>query len=380
MDHIGVLKRAWSVTWRYRILWLFGLFAGGTGGGGGGYNFSSGDLPRDVEWIGSRELARVGYWLQDNIALIIAVAAFFMVIGFGMFILSIAAKGGLVHLVNEAEEERPVLGMDGWSAGFRNWFRVFGIGLVLFLPFFVLLFFVLIATFAPLIGPVIAGGEPGLEAVAGMCGGLFFGGIVLVLLGILIGLLDTLAVRHAVLDDSGVFASIAAAWNDVRTRFKDVLVMWLIMIAVGIAFGIAVAMVAAVFGVGIVAAVFTEAYVVAGVVGFLLFLALLVPSAFYGAFTSAVWTVFFRRLTGREAAAPAAAPGYAPPLDPVSGAPVAPMPPAAPPAAPMPPVSPPAAPMPPVAPPAAPEPPAPPQPGPPIVEPPPSPEPDDDRE
>jgi hypothetical protein len=41
-----IIKRAWKITWRYRALWVLGLFAGvtgssGGGGGGGNYNFGS---------------------------------------------------------------------------------------------------------------------------------------------------------------------------------------------------------------------------------------------------------------------------------------------------------------------------------------------------
>lgn len=341
MDHIGILKRAWKVTWRYRILWLFGLFVGGTGGtgGGGGGNWTASP---DSEWLPPREIERVGWWLQDNVALIVAVAAFFAVIGLALLILSIAAKGGLVFLVNEAEEVRPVRGMDGWGAGFRTWFRVFGIGFVLFVPYATLLFTVLAASLAPIVGPYISGAEPGVEAFVGMCGGLAFGGLVLILLGILVGLLDTLAVRHAVLDRSGVFASIGAAWTDVRTRFKDVLVMWLLMIAVGLAFGVVIGVAVAIFGVGIAAAIFAGEFVIAGSVGFALFVFLLLPTAIYGAFTSAVWTIFFRRLTGRELVEVAASPGYAPPLAPQAPTYATPAPPAAPtpPLAPYPPAPP----------------------------------------
>jgi hypothetical protein len=352
VDHIGVLRRAWKVTWRYRILWLFGLFAGGAGGGGGGGGGGNWITSPDSQWLSAREIEHVGWWLQDNIALVVAVAAFFAVIGLGLLILSIAAKGGLVFLVNEAEEERPVRGLEGWGAGFRNWFRVFGIGFVLFVPYAILLIVVLVASLAPIAGPFISGGQPGAEAFVGMCGGLALGGLVLVVAGILIGLLDTLAVRHAVLDRTGVFTSIGAAWTDVRTRFKDVVVMWLLMIAVGLAFGVVIAVAAAIFGVGIAAAVYAEEFVIAAAVGFALFVFLLLPIAIYGAFTSAVWTVFFRRLTGRELVEVAASPGYTPPLAPQAPTYAPPAPPATPtpPAAPTPPLAP-YPPAPPVAPP-----------------------------
>jgi hypothetical protein len=89
--------------------------------------------------------------------------------------------------------------MDGWAAGFRAWFRVFGIAIVLWLPFLLLVGIVLVAIFAPVFVPLIAEGEPGVESFVGMCCGFLIGGLVLLLLGILLGLLDTLAVRHAVL-------------------------------------------------------------------------------------------------------------------------------------------------------------------------------------
>jgi hypothetical protein len=366
VDHIGVLKQAWRVTWRYKILWLFGLFAAGTSGGGG----TGGSNVTWTEDIGSldssqlREIERIGWWLQDNIALIAAIVAFFAMLGLALFVLSVAAKGGLVFLVNEAEEGRPVRGMDGWAVGFRMWLRVFGIGFVLFVPYTILVVLILVATFAPLVAPLIGGGQPGPEAFVGLCGGLALGGLVLLVLGVLLGLLETLGVRHAVLDGSGVFASIGGAWRDVRVRFKDVFVMWLLTIAVGIGFGVFVGVIAAVFAVGMFAAVFSGEFIAAAVVGIAFFLAMLLPSAVFGAFTSAIWTVFFRKLTGREAVEPPAQPGYAPPVAPDAPGPVtSPAAPYAPPVAPPSEARPPAAPYapPPAAPPPAPAPPQPPE-------------------
>lgn len=368
MDHIGVLKRAWHVTWRYKILWLFGLFAGGAGGGGGGGGRGGMTWTEDtasLDRLPLREMQRIGWWFQDNIALIAAIVAFLLVFWFVIFIISVAAKGGLIHLVNEAEEGRPVHGTDGWAAGFRAWFRVFGIGFVLYVPYGLLAITFLLLMLAPVFAPLLSGGEPRPEAFLGLCGGFAFGGIVLVVLGILLGWLETLAVRHTVLDRSGVFASIGGAWTDIRVRFKDVLVMWLLTIAVGIAFGVVVGTVAVIFGVSIAAAVFAEAYAAAAVAGAALFFALLLPSAIYGAFGSAIWTVFFRRLTGREVVAAPAGAAPSAPMPPAAPAPTV-APPATPSYAPAPPIAPPAEPpqpAPPAAPPGPPTPPLPPEQG-----------------
>jgi hypothetical protein len=32
MDHIKVLKRAWEITWRYRVLWIFGIILASASG------------------------------------------------------------------------------------------------------------------------------------------------------------------------------------------------------------------------------------------------------------------------------------------------------------------------------------------------------------
>jgi len=40
-----VLKKSWDIIWKFKVLWIFGLFAscgrsGGGGGGGGGQSFN----------------------------------------------------------------------------------------------------------------------------------------------------------------------------------------------------------------------------------------------------------------------------------------------------------------------------------------------------
>jgi len=328
VDHIGVLKRAWAVTWRYRILWLFGLFAGGAISiGGGNYPFGTGDFDDAT----LRQFEQYRYWVEDNLVLVFAAAADFAFVGLALFVISIAAKGGLVHLVNEAEEGREVRGMDGWSAGFQVWLRVFGIGFLLFAPVALISVVLLVAAFAPLIGSLVSGRDPGPEALFGMCGGVLFGGLLLLVAGIVAGLLDLLAVRHAIISGHGVFRAIGEAWTDLRTRFKDVIVMWLLVVAVDIAYGIAVSMVAAVFGAAIVFAIMGGSLVAAVGAGLVLTLILMLPTAIYSTFISSAWTIFYRRLTGREVVHVSA-----PPAPPAAGAQYAPPVPLAPPAVPQP--------------------------------------------
>ncbi|MBC7239221.1 MAG: hypothetical protein H5T71_03870, partial [Chloroflexi bacterium] len=61
MNYGQLLKRAWQITWRYKVLWAFGiaaaLFQGGFGGGGFQYRFGPQDMTR---W---RQMAPMMPWL-----------------------------------------------------------------------------------------------------------------------------------------------------------------------------------------------------------------------------------------------------------------------------------------------------------------------------
>lgn len=320
MDHIDIIKRAWRVAWRYKILWLFGLFAGGVsggGGGGGGGNLSgtAGQLQPD-NTLPIQELQRAGWWLQDNIGLVIVLFALSVLVAFILFISSIVAKGGLIHLVNEAEEGRPVRGLDGWATGLRMSPRVFGTGFVLYAPLALLWILVLLFAFMPLVTVLLRGSEPGVGVIISMLGVLAIGGSALLILGVFAGLLESLGLRHAVIGGTGVFASLKAAWHDVRFRFKDVIIVWLLMIGLGIGFGLVAAVIFAVFMFMVIGAAIVGLPLVAVFIGVLLFLALLLPAAIYNTFISAIWTIVFRRLTGREVPGDQSLIGYPPPYAP----------------------------------------------------------------
>lgn len=309
MDYGRIIKRAWSVTWRYRVLWIFGLFVGGAtgggggGGGGGGSNTNYQSSPQDIEQLRSVYNDAVGYF-EQYLVLIIVLVALATFVGIAMWIVSVAARGGLIHLVNEAEEGRAVKASDGWAAGFRNWGRIFAIDLILYLPFTVILLLVLGFTVVPLVLATVNGGDVG-AGVFGLCGGSVVMFILVFVFGFVLGLLELMATRHAVLDPLPATRSLALAWAELRGRFKDLLVMWLISLAVGLGYGVAVGIIAAVFAIAIGIAAIGGLWPVVAGIAFLMFLVLLVPGAIFGTFSSALWTVFFRQLTGRDVPVPA---------------------------------------------------------------------------
>lgn len=319
MDYGYIIKRAWAITWKYKILWLFGFFvmSGGANysSSPGSYN-STGDFG-GIEMQGQDALNNAWDQVAPWLPVIIGVAVLVVLLAILWWVLSIAAQGALVHLVNEAEEGREVRAGLGWRAGFRNWGRVFVIYFLLMLPILVL---GLLAFFAVAM-PMIAAGslEDALAfLIASMCCLIIVGIVVGLVLSFLLTVIGMLAVRHSVIEDIGPIDGLRAAWNDVRTRFKDIFLMWLVNIGLGIAYGMIVAIVAVFFGIGIAFLLFTGAIWLMVGLAFLLFLVLLVPNAVYSTFVSALWTVFYRRMTGRDGFV-APAPTYrVPPAPPVS--------------------------------------------------------------
>lgn len=326
MDYTAILKKSWNVTWRFKILWLFGLFAGAGGGSlGGGSSSWRGNSTSMQGLPNGMSTAQVQAFVERHSFVLIVAALFLVLLGLFFFIISVAARGGLIHLVNEAEEGREVRASAGWHAGFSKWWRVFGVGFLADLPIVILV--MVLAAFVAVIGfgayVSSRGTGQGIGAAlatgfVGLCcvGVVFFAAVAF--LGVTLGITKELAFRYVVLEDRRVIEALKAGWRDLWAK-RGSFVMYLIQVGVGIAFGVVVAIVAVMTLVPGGVLIFMGSVPAGALLVVLAVLVLMVPSAVYGAFYHAVWTIFFRRMTGAEPAAVAAAPavtGY-PPVPPM---------------------------------------------------------------
>lgn len=326
MDYSGILKRAWQLTWKYKVLWLFGLFAGGMGGGYSGSNSNSNFGSGSRSGSGSSGFpfgsqAQFNQLLERSLPLVIAVGILLVVIGIVWWVLSVAARGGIVHLVNEAESGRTVSASDGWSVGFAKWGRVFLIRLVVSLPLIVLALIMGVIVAIGVVGAVggasrsgsgMAGAEGAiLAALSGMCCLLAVFVIVAIVLGVVVVIVSELAVRYGVLEDRGVMDSVRAGWADLRAK-RGAFVMYLVQWAVSIVFSILIVVASLVAVVPAILLIATGAWPIGVFIIMVFGLVMLLPAAIYGAFYQAAWTIFFRRMTGMEPKAAAAVPygGY----------------------------------------------------------------------
>ncbi len=340
MDYFDILKRAWNVTWKYKALWVLGFFVGGSGGGSGGgssYQSSSGSGSGSP----SPDLfSRPETWIADNLVLVASLAALLAVFILVMWVLSIAAQGGLVHLVNEAEDNRVVRLRDAWRVGFKYWGRTFMIGLVLFLPFLVL-FAVMAAVFgASIVGLIAAGsgdsaGAAAVGGIGGLCCGLPIFIVLLVGAGVVISIVSSLAIRYGVLQEVTFGKAIKKGWQDMWGK-RGALMFWLVMLLPGFAYAAVTGVVGVIFALPAVLLIMSERIISGVAVLVLAGLILMIPGAIYGTFVSSAWTIFFQRMNGTGTPTPVRqpAPAYsgemAPPVPymPEPPAPYMPVPPA----------------------------------------------------
>ena len=98
MDYGKVLSRAWQITWRWKVLWVFGFLVGlgrSSSQGGSGSNW--------VEDRGGRQfIERIP---PEVVGILIALACVALLIGIALWVLSVIGRGALIGGVQQVEEE-----------------------------------------------------------------------------------------------------------------------------------------------------------------------------------------------------------------------------------------------------------------------------------
>lgn len=344
MDHMRILKRAWNILWGYRALWILGFLlalttaggAWGSSGGGGGSHGSGGSggtggsggpgitLPPDVQ----RELENIGNWftqvfspenLPTIIGIIIGVVVFFLLLGFVFAAIHYIVQTGVIRMVDGYEGTGERLSWrQGWRLGWsRAAWKLFLVDLLLFVPVFVAFIILFGCAALPVLLSILANAQPGAASIIATIGLAFLVTFLAILVGVVISLLRELAYRQTVLGGRGPVEAIREGWLAVRSRFKDVGILWLILLGINIGFGLALAIVGfflvalgLISGGGIGAVLFFIARAISGTVagavtaaiggGLVFLLVLAIPLTFLRGlklvYESSAWTLAYREL------------------------------------------------------------------------------------
>jgi len=331
MDHLKVFKRALETTWRYRVLWVFGILIAlvtPRGGGGGGGNASvpgNGDLGRldlvpELPPISPQVVSSI---IAVGVAVAVGLACMVLLMVVVTTVLRYLSHTALIRLVDHHEETGERQGVRqgfrlGWS---RSALHLFLIDLLIGVPtavVFILLF--LLALFPLLLwatGSQIAG-ILGTVAVVGL---VLMVVLLLIIVTAVLTLLTHFFQRACVLRQLGVFDSIGQGFGLVRRHPKDVAIMWLIMIGAGLAWllimvplmilfvllALALGGVPALVMGGLASLALNGAlpWILAGAIALPIFiLVTAIPAIFlsglYEVFRSTAWTLTYRELGGLE--------------------------------------------------------------------------------
>jgi hypothetical protein len=364
MDPVKILKRAWTILWSYRALWVFGLIlalaAGGssTGGSNNGtqYQFDAEnqqmpvpeDIRRGMEEF-TREIERLFGegpgsvdFPRDQLTALIWIVVIFtllmIVLGIIVAIARYVSETAVIRMVDEYEStDTKMTVREGFRIGWSNtsW-RLFLINLIISLPATLLMMVLLFAG----IGIFFAVENGSLEftafSIIALIGFVFMMIFAVIILSIVLNLLRHFFWRVCTLEGLGVWDSIQRGFALVRENWKSVGLMWLVMIGLGIVWAIAsiilaiitlpvvlVTLIVAVLITAIPALLLVGLFslflgnVLAWVLGILFVLPLFFTLAFspwlllgswQTVFTSTVWTLTYREIKALPAAVPTVEP------------------------------------------------------------------------
>jgi hypothetical protein len=320
MNYGEVLTRAWKIVWKFKVLWIFGIFAScgtGSGGGGGGnnvnYSLSSGDVPPQFkQFFTYSERFFNDYWWV--IALLICLTCVLVLVA---IFLSTIGKIALIKGTLRAEAGADRMGfIELFNESTPYFWRVFGLSLLLFFVFFVMIMFgVLVFMGATMLTFGIA-----LICLLPLC-------CLMIPVFWAIGVILEQAYIAIVVEDRGIADGLSRGWEVVKTHWEPMLVMGVILIfgaaIVGLVIAIPVFMILfpLFFALGISSGNSMAPLTIGGIC-FLVYLPVLIlAGGIIKAYVQSAWTLTFLRLTRRgraSEAAPVEPEAPIPSLDPVN--------------------------------------------------------------
>lgn len=299
MDYLGIIKKAYEITIKHKFLWIFGIFAGGMAG----FRSFSVNLPNysanGTEWektlnnINVNGATLANFWDIYG-SLIIVGTVIILLLAIVIFVLNIVSQGALVGSVENLKKGQKADFKTGFAIGAHQFWRILGVA--------VLYLLMILASLVVLVGPVVLLVVTKGYIFAILWGMLFF--FVCLAFWILIALVSPYSLRVVVLEKFGVWQSIRESLHFLREHLKEVIVVYLLLLAIGIGFGIALLLgillvggllLAIGFGVYLASLALAIGYGI--LAGLAFFIALVVISGAYNSFYSTVLTLTYLELT-----------------------------------------------------------------------------------
>jgi hypothetical protein len=306
-----VLTRAWQITWKYKVLWIFGILAscgrgGGNGGGGNsgggssggsgnGSNFDPNNLfPSDV-------FREAGQWLNDNWWIIALIVLAVIVLILLLYYLGTIGKIALIKGTFKAEQGIESMSFgELWSESQPYFWRVFGLSFLIGLAFLVI--------FLPIIALGILTAGIGFACLLPLI-------CILVPIAWVLNVVLEQANAAIVLEDKSMFDGFKRGWEISKNNIGPMIVMALILMIGGAIVGVLIALPILIIVVPVAIGVATSGatgnanslsvpLIIGAACCVLYFPVLLTLSGVLTTYIQAAWTLTFMRLTKPQENAP----------------------------------------------------------------------------
>jgi len=266
MDPVKILKRSWYILWSYRALWIFGLILALAAGSASGNSSSNSNYredqgqpqqltPHDVQQ-GMQEFRQELNKIFEQgipeadisgpalITFLWVIGAFVLVmfiVGIVMAVARYVSETAVIRMVDEYETSGNKMTVrQGFRIGWSNtsW-RLFLIDLIVNLPAITLTLVLLIAGIGVYFAWVNGTANFAAFSTVATIVLAFITIFVVVILSIVLNLLRNFFWRFSVLEDTGVRESLQRGFAFVLENWKNVGLMWLVMIGLGIVWAVA---------------------------------------------------------------------------------------------------------------------------------------------
>ncbi len=249
-DFIEVFTRAAKITWKYKVLWIFGILAscgrssGGSsnsGGNGGGSGSEITNNPLTPEMMSQLESVgtRIFSWFEQNPWVIFVFVALVLISIVLQIFFNLVGTAGLARGVVYAENEAESIHFgELFSESLGYFWRLFGAALVIWIPVFVVFFLAFIVMLIPAMNSNMDETAFG----AGMV--LFFIAMCCCLFPISIALnLYHLQVKRSItVDNLGILEALARGWQVLSKNILILLIIGVVLFIAGAIIGILLAL------------------------------------------------------------------------------------------------------------------------------------------
>lgn len=226
MDYGIIVRRSFEIAWKYKLLWIFGLFAAGSGT----FNLDYGDA--FTSRLESGELDP-GYFLSEFLLPLISVALVLLLLYVIAHCISVPA---LIDAVNRIVRGGQFSFGASFSTGIDYFFRIFGLNILLFTVAVAVMavFAAVVVLFALMFGVNV--NESAGVIVALVIIAIIIAIPIMLVLAWFITTLKELAMRALVVRNISIADSLAEGWYLLKNHTGKSIVVYLIYVGINMGF------------------------------------------------------------------------------------------------------------------------------------------------